>query len=136
MRTSLTHPLQIAEIRLAPHLGKVGLTFCPGKKQPDAMTGGWDRDLKVDIDAVAAWNAGALLTLIEDVEMARLGVETIGQSVLDEHMNWYHLPIRDAGIPDAVFEEAWQSVGEELRMRLRAGSNVLVHCKGGLAGPG
>src|SRR5690606_7172241 len=30
------------------------------------------------------------------------------------------------------FENVWQSAGEALRAQLRAGFNVLVHCRGGL----
>jgi hypothetical protein len=52
MRTSLTHPLMIAEIQSKLGQGLIGLTFCPGKHQPDAMTGGWDRDLDLDLDAI------------------------------------------------------------------------------------
>jgi ADP-ribosyl-[dinitrogen reductase] hydrolase len=39
-RTSKTHPLQIAELPLGDGQGRIGLTFCPGKRQPQAMTGG------------------------------------------------------------------------------------------------
>lgn len=53
-RTSSTHPLQIASVRPSPSMGQVGLTFCPGKTQPYAATGAWNRDLGVDLDAIAA----------------------------------------------------------------------------------
>lgn len=136
MRTSSTHPLQIAEIEIAEGFGKVGLTFCPGKKQPDAATGSWDRDLRMDLDTINDWNAAALVTLVEEHELAALGVAQLGQAVMDDHMLWYHLPIRDVCIPDLAFEEAWQTAGAELRAILRDGFNVLVHCKGGLGRAG
>lgn len=65
-RTSVTHPLQIAEVQVSPRHGKVGLTFAPGKHQPDGMSGGWKRDLAADLDVIAAWNAAAVVTLVED----------------------------------------------------------------------
>lgn len=136
MRTSITHPLQIAEIRPAPGYGMVGITFCPGKKQKDAMTGGWNRDLGVDLDAIAAWGAAAIVTLIEDHELTALRVAEIGQMTRQRHMEWVHLPIRDVSVPNASFESAWRDAGETLRARLRAGFNVLVHCKGGLGRAG
>ena len=37
-RTSASHPLLIAEIATRTG-GRVGLTFCPGKKQRDAISG-------------------------------------------------------------------------------------------------
>lgn len=39
MRTSSTHPLQIAEVRASADYGRIGVTFLPGKKQPNAATG-------------------------------------------------------------------------------------------------
>ena len=38
-KTSLTHPLQIAAISAGPALGRVGITFCPGKYDEHAMSG-------------------------------------------------------------------------------------------------
>lgn len=32
MRTNYSHPLALAEIEVARSIGKVGLTFCPGKQ--------------------------------------------------------------------------------------------------------
>ena len=140
MRTSQTHPLQIAEVRpatsLGPGLGRIGLTFCPGKQQADAMTGGWARDLGLDLDAVAAWNAAVIVTLVEDHELDSLGVPQLGAEVAARHMDWLHLPIADVSAPDAGFEAAWTQAGEGLRARLRAGFGVLVHCKGGLGRAG
>jgi ADP-ribosyl-[dinitrogen reductase] hydrolase len=135
-RTSQSHPLQIAEVPLGLGMGKVGLTFCPGKKQQGAFTGHWDRDLKLDLEAIASWDAAALVTLIEEHEFAMLGVDGLGEAARDHHMLWYHLPIRDVSVPSQSFEDAWQTVGEGLRAILRDGFNVLVHCKGGLGRAG
>jgi hypothetical protein len=38
-KTSLTHPLQIAAISAGPALERVGITFCPGKYDQQAMSG-------------------------------------------------------------------------------------------------
>ncbi|WP_198402362.1 ADP-ribosylglycohydrolase family protein [Rhodobacter sp. CZR27] len=136
LRTSLTHPLQIAEVQPFLGAGRVGITFCPGKKQPKAATGAWDRDLDLDLDAVAAWNAAAVVTLIEDHELTALKTEGMGAKVAARHMAWFHLPIGDYSVPPVSFERQWTEVGEGLRARLRAGFNVLVHCKGGLGRAG
>lgn len=135
-RTSLTHPLQIAEVSPAPGIGKIGLTLCPGKTQSWGLTGAWARDLALDLDAVADWNAAVVLTLVEDSELERLQVQGLGEAVRDRHMEWLHLPIRDRAAPDAAFEEAWVEAGERLRDRLRSGFNVLIHCMGGLGRAG
>lgn len=136
MRTSQTHPLQIANVRAAPHFGAVGITFCPGKKQTGALTGDWDRDLDVDLDAVARWGAAAIVTLVESHELEALQVTGLGDAVARRHMAWFHLPVRDFSAPSAQFDESWRTAGEGLRDILRAGFNVLVHCKGGLGRAG
>ena len=50
MKTSLTHPLQIAEVPAAA--GAIGITFCPGKQQRSAFSGQWCRDLAIDLDTI------------------------------------------------------------------------------------
>ncbi len=136
MRTSITHPLQIGAVCPAPGHGRIGITFCPGKKQAAAMTGRWDRDLALDLDAIVDWNASAVLTLVERHELAQLQVPQLGDAVRERHIDWYHLPIADRGVPDATFEAAWVTVGEGLRARLRDGFDILVHCMGGLGRAG
>jgi ADP-ribosyl-[dinitrogen reductase] hydrolase len=135
-RTSHTHPLQIAAVRPYPGWGQVGLTFCPGKKQPNAVTGRWDRDLGIDLDAVAAWGAAAVVTLVEDHELRSLKVEPLGAELARRHMDWIHCPIPDVTAPAESFERAWAIHGEGLRARLRSGFSVVVHCKGGLGRAG
>lgn len=135
-RTSISHPLRIAEVRPAPGLGLVGVTLAPGKKQSWGLTGAWDRDLELDLDAVQAWNAAAVVTLVEAHELERLQVTGLGDGVRDRHMEWIHLPIRDRDVPGAAFEAAWETAGESLRARLRSGFNVMVHCMGGLGRAG
>jgi len=136
MRTSITRPLQIATIPAGPGLGRVGLTFCPGKTQRSAMSGAWARDLDVDLDAVAGWGAAAVVSLIEEHEFAQLQVTALGSKVADRHMAWYHLPISDVTAPGASFEVRWERDGAVLRALLRDGFDVLVHCKGGLGRAG
>ncbi len=136
MRTSLTHPLQIAQVPAGKGMGMVGLTFCPGKKQASALTGPWDRDLNRDVTTIADWNAAAVVTLVETHELANLEVKGLGQAVCEAHMVWHHLPIPDVSTPDVGFECEWREAGAQLRDILRSGFNVLVHCKGGLGRAG
>lgn len=135
-RTSHSHPLQIAEVCPAPGVGRIGLTLCPGKTQSWGISGAWARNLGTDLDAIAAWNAAAVVTLVEQHELERLAVLELGREVVGRHMEWLHLPIRDRDVPDEAFEAAWEQAGESLRARLRAGFNVLIHCMGGLGRAG
>lgn len=140
LRTSHSHPLAIAEVYVPAGDGgiggRIGVTFCPGKKQVAAFTGAWDRDLEIDCDAIARWGASAVVTLIEDHELDALQVPGLGAAVRARGMTWYHLPIRDVSIPSPAFEEAWGEVGAQLRGLIRRGGAVLVHCKGGLGRAG
>ncbi|MFC4296144.1 ADP-ribosylglycohydrolase family protein [Novosphingobium tardum] len=135
-RTSLSHPLKIDTVAVGPGMGSIGITFCPGKTQPAALTGGWARDLGIDLDAIAAWGATAVVTLVEQHELDQLGVADLGAQVQARHMDWLHLPIPDVTAPGSGFERAWIELGAALRARLRSGFNVVVHCKGGLGRAG
>ncbi|GJE42981.1 ADP-ribosylglycohydrolase family protein [Methylobacterium soli] len=136
VRTSLSHPMQIGSVRPFLPSGLIGITFCPGKKQEVAASGSWDRDLSVDIKAVQALGAVALVTLIEQHEIDALQVCDIGEVCRRHSIEWLHLPIPDVSIPSAPFETRWAIVGEGLRSRLRNGFNIVVHCKGGLGRAG
>jgi len=60
----------------------------------------------------------------------------LGDGIRRRGMEWRHLSIRDVSIPDGRFERAWPRQSREIRERLRAGDNVLVHCRGGLGRAG
>jgi protein tyrosine phosphatase (PTP) superfamily phosphohydrolase (DUF442 family) len=135
-RTSQTHPLQIAEVRASPAHGRIGITFCPGKHDHLAATGAWARDLSTDLDAIQAWGAQLVLTLVEPHELTALKVPDLGQAVAARGMAWLHLPIADYSVPTEAFEQQWAKQGQAVRALLRAGADVLVHCKGGLGRAG
>lgn len=137
MRTSITHPLEIATVAIGSGFGRIGLTLCPGKQQKHAATGAWARDLALDLDAIERWGAAAVLTLVDKEELARLGVplETLREAVRARHMDWQYYPITD-GSAEPLYGGAWGTVGPELHALLRDGFNVLVHCKGGLGRAG
>ena len=135
MRTSHTHPLQIADVP-SPIGGRIGLTFCPGKCDPHAMTGAWDRDLDTDLRAIVGWGAEALVTLMESHELAALRVPDLGERVQQHGLLWMHLPIPDVSVPGPSFESAWVEAGAQLRELLSLGGRFVVHCKGGLGRTG
>ena len=137
MRTSISHPLQIAGISTGlPGHGLIGVTFCPGKVDPHGMTGAWNRDLAIDLDAVRKWGAVAVVTLLESHEFELLGVKRLGEEISRRDMEWFHLPIVDTSVPDKDFERKWKNAGKKLHSILRDGHYVLVHCRGGLGRAG
>lgn len=117
MRTSQTDPLYVAEV--GPDLG---VTFSPGKYDG----GRWDRDL----DAIRAWGATTLVTLIEDFEFDLLRLRELPAKAL-ANFEWHHWPIRDGEVPDDTFEETWATVASNLHR-----GRVVVDCRGGLGRAG
>jgi hypothetical protein len=134
--TSSDSPLRIAAVHAGRAPSLIGITFCPGKKQRGGLTASWDRSLDVDLDAIAAWGAKAVLTLVTRDELIDLAVPELGQGVTARGMQWFHLPIPDYSIPDAEWEARWQEEGAALRAMLMRGDRVLVHCRGGLGRSG
>lgn len=133
-RTSLTHPILIATLQVGD--GKIGITFCPGKKQSDAMTGVWDRDLRMDLETIREWGACDVVSLIESHEMTSLCVDGLPHIAKEIGLRWHHLPIVDQCAPDHSFERMWRTTRPSLVSTLHAGGGVLVHCKGGLGRAG
>jgi ADP-ribosyl-[dinitrogen reductase] hydrolase len=138
LKTSTSHPLRIDSVAVGRACGRIGLTFCPGKKQTDALSGVWDRSLDDDMKAIKAFGALALVTLMPDSELQSLRVSPhqIRDKASGLGVDWYQLPIPDAGIPDQSFEDLWADAGLRLRALLKAGHNIVIHCKGGLGRTG
>jgi ADP-ribosyl-[dinitrogen reductase] hydrolase len=136
LRTSNTHPLQIASLTVPGCAGLLGVTFCPGKKDAHAMSGAWHRDVGTDVAMIRKWGAALVITLIEPHEFALLQVEHLGSAVAEAGMQWLHLPIRDVSAPDERFNTGWATHRRTVMHALAAGENVVVHCRGGLGRAG
>jgi len=136
VRTSETDPLEIATVAAGDAKGAIGLTLCPGKHDPVAMSGAWARDLDTDLAAIRAWGAVALVSLIEDHEFVLLRVPDLGSRAQALGLDWHHLPIMDVSVPGAAFESRWQHSGPVFVSLLQRGERLVVHCRGGLGRSG
>ena len=134
VRTSITHPLRIDDLPLGN--GRLGITFCPGKKGESVFGAAWDRDLDLDLDAVKGWGANAVLSLIEDHEFEMLDVAELGEAVKARGIAWVHFPIRDLDTPTDDSMGTWAEISAQLHATLERGGRVLVHCRGGLGRAG
>jgi protein-tyrosine phosphatase len=132
IKTSISHPLAVFAV-MTPGGGKIGMTLCPGKCQPQAVTGPWQRDLALDVAAIKAFGADLLITLMEADELIAAAVpgETLRASVLSAGLDWLHLPIADFQAPDQAFEHLWAVHGTRVRGLLQTGKHVVLHCRGG-----
>ena len=137
-KTSQTHPLRIDAVGIPGVSGSIGLTFCPGKKQRGALSGNWDRDLATDLQAIKAFGATALLTLMETKELGRVKVpiSLLAAEADAQGLEWHFLPIQDVSIPGELFEDQWTYSGTRLRNFLKRGNNIVIHCLGGLGRTG
>lgn len=130
------HPLKIGTLTLSNTSARIGVTFCPGKRQRNAMTGIWERHLDTDLAAIREWGATHLLTLLEAHEFAELGVEGLDERAEAAGLTWHHAPLVDTDVPDEAFEAQWESLGEALHAALDRGESLVVHCKGGIGRAG
>lgn len=132
VKTSRTHPLEIHAVT-TPSGGQIGMTMCPGKQQPHAITGPWHRDLATDMDAIRDFGTETLISLMEGPELADAAVpaEMLQQAARDRGMTWMHCPIPDFAAPDAAFEDDWKIRGPKVRALLKNGRRVVLHCRGG-----
>lgn len=127
--------LRIDEV-FAPHgHGIIGMTFCPGKKQKGGLSGDHCRDLRLDLEAIRAWGAEILISLIQTHEYAMVDVEELPTMVPKEILH-LRLPIQDVSTPDAAWEKSWEIVSPLIRSTLRRGGRVCIHCMGGLGRTG
>ena len=123
--TSANNPLHIAALPAGTGGGLIGVTFAPGKKQPNSVSGHHDRDLGADLDQIAAWNAAIVVTLMEPQELAAVAIPHLGAEVRRRHMEWHHWPIIDVSTPDPAFDAAWPERSAKLRTVLANGGRVL-----------
>lgn len=136
VRTSLTHPLQIATIPVGENGGRIGITLCPGKVDHTSAGGAWERDLQADVALIRDWGASSVLTLLEPHEFDLLKVRGLPEAVRDAGMVWLYAPIPDISVPGPAFEAAWRTIGPRLVAQLQHGQSVVVHCRGGLGRAG
>ena len=136
VKTSDSHPLRIDYVRPSKDSGRIGMTICPGKKGSGLYGGNWQRDLETDLQQIRDWGSDTLITLMESHEFKLLGIEAFEDVLSRSHLNWLHLPIQDMHAPDDTFEQAWDHAGQHIRELLKQGTDIVIHCRGGLGRTG
>ena len=136
IKTSISHPLRIDEVKVPGSHGVIGMTLCPGKKIKSIISGVWNRDLDIDLDTIKTWGASALVTLMEDHEFKEMSVTELPDKARFFGIAWYYLPIKDVCAPGYAFIRKWKTFGPQLRQVLKDGGRILIHCRGGLGRTG
>lgn len=137
IRTSETHRIRVDFIRTGSFqvLNRLGMTFAPGKKQTDALTGAWDRDLRMDLERLTnAYRVRRLISLLEDEEFEALQIRDFAAECARAMIEVVRFPIRDVSVPDSM-EDFVEMVAGAVDS-LKDGETVVTHCKGGLGRAG
>lgn len=136
MRTSQTHPLEIAFLPAELTAGgRLGMTLAPGKKQANAASGAWNRDLDADLGTLKDAGCGLLLSLIEDAEIEQLQIKDLPSAAARFKIALRRFPIPDVSTPRAPMSE-FAAFIDAAAGRLKERQTVIVHCKGGLGRTG
>jgi len=135
VRTSLTDPIQVAWLPL-PINGRIGLTFAPGKSD-FSMSGElrWERDLELDLLRLRdVFHVGTLVSLLEEHELALLGIEDYEQTAIAVGIDVLHFPILDTYVPRAM--PPVSALLKKIEAIATQGRGVVIHCRGGLGRSG
>ena len=131
-RTSESHPIKVDWFSHPKFTGKIGITLCPGKRQPMSWSGGWNRDLETDIGDIAKMGTCTVISLIDEEEMKDLQVSKLGDVVTKYKMDWIHLPLRDTTVPSDDFVRTFVEMLPFITAGLGSEDKIVIHCKGGL----
>ena len=132
---SVNGALQIDTIAL-PKGGRLGLVHCPGRCGWDSHSRLWARNLDEDLQAIKAFGASHLVTLIEESEFALYGVEDLPQRVIAHGLTWHHWPVADMAVAGSVTRQRMALEVPDLLRDLRNNGVVVVHCAAGLGRTG
>ncbi|WP_261816385.1 phosphatase domain-containing putative toxin [Vibrio gallicus] len=115
----MTHPTWELSIE---HDAALVLTPCPGTKEL-----GLDESLA----QLKEQGVVAIVTAINNEEMASKNVAELGEKTKALGLKWFHLPIEDDCAPDAEFAEQWSVASPELHQIVEDGGKIAMHCMGG-----
>jgi len=117
---------------LLPGAGRLGFCPAPGRWRLPAFDLG--RRLAEDLASLAADGPATLVVLLEEDEMARVGLGRLLDEAARVGLEVLHFPIRDNGPPESFARTALLVQG--ILERLASGRRVVVHCLAGVGRSG
>jgi hypothetical protein len=121
-RTSTSHPLRVDWLLQYPG-ARLGLTFVPGRT--DDL---WERNLDVDLDALAAAGVKVVVSPLSVDELTQVGAGGLVVGVRDRVMDY----VGPAGQKRSALTWTLDDLVDEALGRLAAGADVVVVCQAGL----
>jgi len=114
----MTHPTWQLDV----DNGALVLTPCPGTKGVDL-----DSSLK----QLKEQGVQAIVTALDDAELASKEVAELGVKAEQLGMQWFQIEIEDDCAPGETFAEKWQAASPVLHQIVDNGGKVAMHCMGG-----
>jgi len=111
--------------------GQISLSCCPGLAAAWLLPSVSQRELERDIATIARWGATTLVTLLDEVEFARLHLRRLPEAAAAAELTWYHIPLPVGTLPDGEFDRVWAPISLRLQEILREGGKVSIHCRDG-----
>jgi ADP-ribosyl-[dinitrogen reductase] hydrolase len=111
--------------------GQIAITCCPGRGGGMPIPNQAARLLERDVATIARWGAEALVTLLDDLELARLRVKALPALLEANRIAWHQVPLHPYNRPDPAFEHAWRALAPHLVAILWRGGRIAVHCRDG-----
>ncbi|MEZ8196640.1 MULTISPECIES: cyclin-dependent kinase inhibitor 3 family protein [Vibrio] len=118
MTNSTVHPTWQLDVET----GALVLTPCPGTKGVD---------LDTSLAQLKTQGVEAIVTALDDAELASKGVSELGEKTQALGMRWFQIEIEDDCAPGADFAEKWQAISPTLHKIISNGGKVAMHCMGG-----
>jgi protein-tyrosine phosphatase len=138
LMTSETHPIY-ADFVPQEHTkvtGRLGMTFAPGMKAL-GQRGRWNRDLETDLRVLREEHgADVLVSVMEEHEYGGYGIPELFEQDYMGGLEVLRFSIEDMNIPREAEAEEYEDLIRNIVDRMRAGKNVVVHCRGGLGRTG
>ncbi|MGL6316722.1 cyclin-dependent kinase inhibitor 3 family protein [Vibrio sp. WXL103] len=114
----MTHPTWQLDL----DKGALILTPCPGTK---------DADLDTSLAQLKEQGVEAVVTALDDAELASKDVAALGEKAQALGMQWFQIEIEDDCAPGADFAAKWQAASPALHAVVDNGGKVAMHCMGG-----
>ncbi|WP_047048898.1 cyclin-dependent kinase inhibitor 3 family protein [Vibrio mexicanus] len=102
--------------------GALILTPCPGTKEAD---------LDASLAQLKEQGVEAIVTALDDAELASKDVAALGEKAQALGMQWFQIEIEDDCAPGEEFAAKWQAASPALHSVVDNGGKVAMHCMGG-----
>jgi protein-tyrosine phosphatase len=111
--------------------GQVAISCCPGRACETPLPSYANRLLERDVATIARWGAQAAVSLLDELEIARLRVKALPSLLAASGVAWHQVPLNPQQLPDPAFEHAWRTLAPQLIRILWRGGRIAVHCRDG-----